>query len=144
MVTDADDCNSAGFADGRMAADDPDRRRPRGFRGARAARTPLTERRSCSYTGRMAVATSRVEVGVRDLKNNLSRYLDDVGNGTEVTVTDRGRPVARLVRIDASVDRLSDLIASGAVQPARKRSRRLPKRVAASGTVSDLVADQRR
>lgn len=92
----------------------------------------------------MTVATPRVEVGVRDLKNNLSRYLDGVGEGTEVIVTDRGRPVARLVRIDASVDRLSDLIASGAVRPAPTRSRRLPKRVAASTTVSELVADQRR
>ncbi|MCJ7672194.1 MAG: type II toxin-antitoxin system prevent-host-death family antitoxin, partial [Acidimicrobiia bacterium] len=40
----------------------------------------------------MAVATSRVEVGVRDLKNNLSRYLDRVKEGEEVIVTDRGRP----------------------------------------------------
>lgn len=92
----------------------------------------------------MAVATSRVEVGVRDLKNNLSRYLDDVGNGTEVTVTDRGRPVARLVRVDASLDHLSDLIASGVVQAAQTRSRHLPKRITAAGSVSDLVADQRR
>jgi prevent-host-death family protein len=92
----------------------------------------------------MDVATSRVEVGVRDLKNNLSRYLDEVGNGTEVTVTDRGRPVARLVRVDASLDHLSELIASGAVQPAQTRSRRLPTRITASGSVSDLVADQRR
>ena len=59
----------------------------------------------------MSVATTRVEVGVRELKNHLSRYLDDVGNGAEVTVTDRGRPVARLIRVDASTDRLADLIA---------------------------------
>jgi prevent-host-death family protein len=78
------------------------------------------------------------------LKNNLSRYLDEVGNGTEVTVTDRGRPVARLVRIDASLDHLADLIACGAVQPAKSRSRQVPKRVTATGSVSDLVADQRR
>ena len=92
----------------------------------------------------MEVATSRVEVGVRDLKNNLSRYLEGVGNGTEVIVTDRGRPVARLVRIDASSDRLADLIAAGVVRAASSRSRRLPKRVFASTTVSDLVAEQRR
>ena len=92
----------------------------------------------------MDVATTRVEVGVRDLKNNLSRYLDGVGNGTEVIVTDRGRPVARLVKIDASTDRLADLIDAGVVRSARSRSRRLPKRVAASATVSDLVAEQRR
>lgn len=92
----------------------------------------------------MEVAISRVEVGVRDLKNNLSRYLEGVGNGTEVIVTDRGRPIARLVRLDASTDRLADLIDAGVVRAASSRSRRLPKRVATSSTVSDLVADQRR
>ena len=92
----------------------------------------------------MNIATSRVEVGVRDLKNNLSRYLEGVGNGTEVIVTDRGRPVARLVRIDLSSDRLADLIDAGVVRAAPSRSRRLPKRVLASTTVSDLVAEQRR
>lgn len=92
----------------------------------------------------MEVATSRVEVGVRDLKNKLSRYLDDVANGTEVTVTDRGRPVARLVRVDAALDHLSDLIAAGVVQPAQTRTRRLPRRITAAGSVSELVADQRR
>ncbi len=92
----------------------------------------------------MEVATTRVEVGIRDLKNNLSRYLEGVGNGTEVIVTDRGRPIARLVKIDASTDRLADLIDAGVVRAAPSRSRRLPKRVAASATVSDLVAGQRR
>ncbi len=63
----------------------------------------------------MDVATS---VGVRDLKNNLSRYLDRVRSGEEIIVTDRGRPVARLSSIDASTDRLADLVESGAIQPA--------------------------
>jgi len=92
----------------------------------------------------MAVATSQVEVGIRDLKNNLSRYLDGVASGTEVIVTDRGRPVARLVQIDASTERLAGLIESGVVRAASSRNRQLPKRIAAGSTVSDLVVDQRR
>ena len=92
----------------------------------------------------MTVATIRVEVGVRDLKNNLSRYLDRVRNGDEVVVTDHGRPVARLVAIDASIDRLSDLIDAGLVRPAGSARRRLPKPIKTAGTVSDLVAEQRR
>jgi antitoxin (DNA-binding transcriptional repressor) of toxin-antitoxin stability system len=40
----------------------------------------------------MKVATSpRIEVGVRDLKNNPSRHLAQVEAGVEVVVTDRGR-----------------------------------------------------
>lgn len=41
----------------------------------------------------MDVATTRDEVGVRDLKNHLRQYLERVRAGGEVVVTDRGRPV---------------------------------------------------
>jgi prevent-host-death family protein len=93
----------------------------------------------------MNVATSRVEVGVRDLKNNLSRYLDRVREGEDVIVTDRGRPVARLSAIDHSTDRLADLIAAGIVRPPKRTSRSRPvRRITPKGSVSDLVAEQRR
>lgn len=90
----------------------------------------------------MNVATS---VGVRDLKNNLSRYLERVREGEVIVVTDRGSPVARLTAVDAATDRLADLIASGAVRPPSSMSRYRPRhRITASGKVSDLVAEQRR
>jgi prevent-host-death family protein len=92
----------------------------------------------------MPVATSRLEVGVRDLKNNLSRYLDRVSEGDEVVVTEHGRPVARLLGIDEPTDRLAELIATGLVRAPKTSTRRLPKPIKASGPVSDLVADQRR
>jgi prevent-host-death family protein len=85
-----------------------------------------------------------MEVGVRELRDHLSRYLTAVRQGEEVTVTDHGKAVARLVPLDAPrvLDRL---IADGVVTPARSKRRRQPRRrVQATGTVSDLVADQRR
>lgn len=93
----------------------------------------------------MKVATStRVEVGVRDLKNNLSRYLEQVEAGVEVVVTDRGRPIARLNGIDAvSQDKLAALIAAGVVRPPISKVRRRPVPLASSGSVSELVAEQR-
>jgi prevent-host-death family protein len=36
-------------------------------------------------------------VGVRELRQNLSRYLDRVKDGHALVVTERGREVARLV-----------------------------------------------
>jgi len=36
-------------------------------------------------------------VGVAELKNQLSKYLREVEAGYDVEVTDRGRPVGRLV-----------------------------------------------
>ena len=42
--------------------------------------------------------------GVADLKARLSEYLSRVKAGEEVLVTDRGRPVARLVPVDTGAD----------------------------------------
>lgn len=93
----------------------------------------------------MNVATPYVEVGIRDLKNNLSRYLDRVREGEDVVVTDRGKPVARLSALDHATDRLATLIASGVVRAPKRTSRSRPaRRITSAGSVSDLVAEQRR
>ncbi len=39
-----------------------------------------------------------MDVSVRELKGKLSRYLKRAAAGEEVTVTSRGRPIARLTR----------------------------------------------
>lgn len=84
-----------------------------------------------------------MEVGVRKLRNNLSRYLDLVRDGDEVIVTDRGRAIARVVPIGS--ERVLDrLIAEGTVTPARKAKRGAPEPIKTPGTVSDLVGEQRR
>jgi prevent-host-death family protein len=36
-------------------------------------------------------------VGSRELKNRLGRYLRRVASGEELLITDRGKPVARLI-----------------------------------------------
>ena len=84
-----------------------------------------------------------MEVGVRELRNNLSRFLERVQAGEEVVVTDRGRMVARVVPVsgERALDRL---VASGLVTPARTTKRSAPTPIVIDGTVSDLVADQRR
>lgn len=40
-----------------------------------------------------------MEVGVRELKQRLSSYLDAAERGDEVVVTERGRPKVRIVAI---------------------------------------------
>jgi prevent-host-death family protein len=85
-----------------------------------------------------------MEVGIRELRAGLSRWLGRVRAGEELIVTDRGTPVARVTPIDQPrpFDRM---VAAGLVTPARSEAeRRLPKPVHADGLVSDLVADQRR
>ncbi|GAB3358428.1 type II toxin-antitoxin system Phd/YefM family antitoxin [Modestobacter lapidis] len=81
-------------------------------------------------------------VGVRELRDGLSRYLATVRAGRTVTVTDHGRPVARIVPIDQPSP-LERLIAEGVVQPATRTKRTLPEPVRASGSVTELIAEQR-
>jgi prevent-host-death family protein len=85
-----------------------------------------------------------MEAGVRELRDHLSRYLNIVRDGQEVTVTDHGTAVARLVPLDRPRP-LDRLIAEGLVEPATstKRPRTSPS-ITPEGTVSDLVAEQRR
>jgi prevent-host-death family protein len=87
----------------------------------------------------------KTEVGVRELHDRLSRYVQHVQNGAEVVVTMRGRRVARLVPVD-ELDPLADLRARGLVReptaPRHPRGRRA--RLKAARPVSDVVADQRR
>jgi prevent-host-death family protein len=39
-----------------------------------------------------------INAGVKEIKNSLSRYLVRVKEGEDVIITERGKPVARIVR----------------------------------------------
>ena len=105
----------------------------------------LTARHVSTLISMNVATSSRVEVGIRELKNNLSRYLEQVERGVEVVVTDRGRPVARLNGVDSMEgDRLAKLIDAGLVRPPASRVRQRPVPLAAGGSVSELVTEQRR
>lgn len=53
------------------------------------------------------------KIGVRELRQHASRYLERVSHGETLEVTDRGRLVARLVPV--SSDLWTDMVASGKV-----------------------------
>jgi prevent-host-death family protein len=55
-------------------------------------------------------------VGIADLKAKLSGYLHQVKAGDNIVITDRGRPVARLSRVDDERDELDELIRIGAAR----------------------------
>ncbi len=81
------------------------------------------------------------EVGVRELHDRLSEYLERVEGGGEVVVTRRGRPVARLSGLGERP--LDALVRRGLVRlPQSERSPRSAQ-VSSTGSVSDLVAEQR-
>jgi prevent-host-death family protein len=87
----------------------------------------------------------KTEVGVRELHDQLSRYVRHAANGGEIVVTMRGQRVARLSAIEVS-DPLADLRARGLVQEPTRPMRKVAgrKRLGSAGAVSDLIAEQRR
>ena len=101
---------------------------------------------STVYTYCMSnVATNQANsvVGLRQLRANLSDYVEDVKAGRTYTLTEHGKPVARLVPVTGQTA-YERLLAQGLIEPARRRPSGLDQPVLASGTVSDLVGQQRR
>jgi prevent-host-death family protein len=56
-------------------------------------------------------------IGVRELRQHASRYLARVVNGEPFEITDRGRPVARLVPVPSGENALAELLRSGRLKP---------------------------
>jgi prevent-host-death family protein len=95
------------------------------------AKTPLPDQRSV--------------VGIRELRDHLSSWLEVVASGREITVTDRGRPVARIVPVTGR-SKLDQLIAEGKVRPPLRSPEPANVRppIPVEGSVSDLVIEQRK
>lgn len=88
------------------------------------------------YTSGMRKAPQRpLEVGVRELRDNLSALLKQVREGHEFTVTDRGKPVARIVPIEG-LSKLEQLIADGKVALPKR-----PRRPASEHEVARVEED---
>ncbi len=81
---------------------------------------------------------------MRQLKNDLSRYLRRVREGTTIIVTDRGEPIARIVPAGVPDD-VARLITEGRISWSGARVRPAkPVRVATGAPLSDYVAEDRR
>lgn len=91
----------------------------------------------------MATVHDMTEVGIRELKNNLSRYIAEVKDGAELTVTEHGRPVARLVPIGGERT-VEALIREGrATPPLTPDSDWLPEPIKANGSVLELFLEEK-
>jgi prevent-host-death family protein len=58
-------------------------------------------------------------IGIRELREDLSRAIRHVRRGEVLEVTDRGQAVARIVPIVPAAGTLGDLVAEGKVRPPR-------------------------
>lgn len=94
----------------------------------------------------LVVYTSEMDVAVTELRAHLGRWIDAARAGSDIVITDRGTPVARIVALDSTpvIDRLT---AQGVIsRPTRSTrpvagagNRPMPKR-----PVADIVTEQRR
>ena len=89
-------------------------------------------------------------VGVRELRQNLSRYLDRVKDGETLTVTERGHEVARLVPSHNAIDPYYLEVAEqyGATIPTRNLLAVIdslpPRRSHPAGTTDAFLDESRR
>ena len=77
--------------------------------GRPASRVEATERTS-----------SRHRIGIRELRQHASVYVDLVEKGYTVDITNRGRLVAQLVPVREPGSALERLIAAGIIEPAEE------------------------
>jgi prevent-host-death family protein len=65
--------------------------------------------------------SERATVGIRELRQDLSRYLERVKKGERLTVTDRNKPVAVLGPLPEQDDFWERMVAEGKMIPATRR-----------------------
>jgi prevent-host-death family protein len=63
-----------------------------------------------------------MNIGIRELKQNLSKYIDKVANGELVVVTDRGVAKAMIVPVPGG-DQMAVGVEEGWITPAKKTGR---------------------
>jgi prevent-host-death family protein len=83
-----------------------------------------------------------MDVGVRELKAKLSEYLGAAAAGQEVVVTDRGRPVARIVPYGTS-SAIERGIAEGWVEAPRRTRLEPVARHRSPASVLDVLDEDR-
>lgn len=84
-------------------------------------------------------------VGIRELKNGTSQIIDRVEAGEPITITRRGKPVARIVST-TTPPHLAAMIARGQVRPGNG-TRHVPKPVKGRGSgksAAEYVSEGRR
>lgn len=89
---------------------------------------------------------AQTTVGIRELKERLATYMRQVKAGKTVVITEHGKPVGRIVPVQASVeDKMQELIKAGVIQwSGRKPKRRIPTvKTRGKKTLSDIVLENR-
>lgn len=67
-----------------------------------------------------------LRVGIREAKINLSKLLKNVEKGREIIITDRGKPVGKIVPMPTGslplAERIQELERQGWIEPKKKKT----------------------
>ena len=83
-------------------------------------------------------------VGVRELRQNASKVLDQVKDGAIIEITEHGVPVARILPIAKSL--YEEYIESGLIKPARNpdwRPTKNPAKIIGKKTSTEILMEMR-
>ena len=91
-----------------------------------------------------------ISAGIKELKNNLSRYLNRVKMGEDIIITERGKIIARIIQEDPKKislrEALSPLIVKGLITlPNQKIDKEISAPLKLPGKpVSEMAIEDRR
>lgn len=91
----------------------------------------------------MCYIAAMERIGIRELRQHASRYITLVKAGAVVEVTERGRPVARVVPVTAEQDARASLIARGEIVPARCLRQVIDAGMLAEGDLTSVLDEMR-
>ncbi len=85
-------------------------------------------------------------VGIRELKAQLARYVRQVKAGGTVTITEKGKPIGRIIPVRTSTDeRVQEMIRSGLARWSGQKPTPMksPPRARGDRTVAELLVENR-
>jgi prevent-host-death family protein len=94
----------------------------------------------------MSYMPGRDRVGVREIRQNLSVYLERVKRGEALEITDRGQPVAIIAPLPERGSLVARLVAAGRVTPPAGTHARLvapPPVPEGAPSISEILDDLR-
>jgi prevent-host-death family protein len=88
----------------------------------------------------------QTKVGIRELKTNLSKYMDKVKSGQSIVITEHGKPVGRIIPEGQSLEeRVDALVQAGVIAWSGKKLKRIKPPVVnrSDKLISDIVIEMR-
>ena len=89
---------------------------------------------------------AELQVGVRELKTQLSKYLRQVKAGRSIVITDHGKPVGRIVPASQTLDdKMQAMVAAGLAEWNGKKLKpaRPVARVKPGHSVAEIIVEDR-